>query len=681
MKAKYVSLLTLALAGGMTLALGEEKANIHQAVRTLQAYTEAEDLAHAGNFSPDFNSFDEAETAADELNLELCEEGFTLLKNDGTVPLDAKATISVFGISQTSGASGSDSNATGQKTILDGLTDAGFRVNPTLKTYYANHSSSSHGGMGMQGQTQQEVTSFPSTVTNSLALYDDATVVMFSRSGGEGSDLSRDTGEASDEGEHANEVTGHKHYLELSDSEESLLEYAKKQCKKVIVVLNSSYAMEAGELEDDDGINAIIWAGKAGETGMLAIGEFLAGNVNPSGRLVDVWARDFTKDPTWQNFGDNTQAVADNEDGDTYYYEDGKIAGNNANEGFGYPGYHGVDNEEGIYVAYKYYETRYKMIYDKLGLEAADNWYKENVVYPFGYGQGFSTFTFTMGELYRDSALETPLGATVSTTDVASSVGHQATIKKIYVPVTVTNTGNKAGKQTVQIYVTAPYTNKKIEKSFVTFVGFGKTRLLKPNESQTITVEVNVQDFASYDYNDANSDNNKGWELDPGEYIVRAMDSSHVELSGEYGNHPYAEKKFTLVGTAPADLKLDDFSGNEVTNKFSAENGIYDSMRENVNATDTDPMTVLSRADMGALNDSDVASFPKAPTKASRTFKSSFFDRVVKYDAYDADNTANYTDYDDPTSTNKENWAEDVNIPDTWTQAATTGTDYSIGIV
>lgn len=650
--------MLMALSGSLSGATISKPLANH--INRLSEYTVSEDLSKKGQYGADFNSFDEAEAAADVLNKQLSEEGNALLKNDGSIPLNKGAAVSMFGVATVSGAGSSDSGGTTSITLKDSLEDAGFHVNPTLSEYYTNKKAAN---------TLSEVASFPRTVANSIDLYNEVGVVMLARSGGEGNDESRNTGEDSDPGEHENEVTGKKHALELSDAEQDLITYAENHCHKVVIVLNSSYVMEMGGLQDDDQVNGILWVGLTGETGLEAVGEFLVGSVNPSGRSVDVWARDFTKDPTWFNFGDNSQVGIT--DGDVYYYSDGKATGNSRSEGFGYPGYHGVDNEEGIYLGYKYYETRYKAIADALGTAKADAWYKANVVYPFGYGTGFSKFSFAMGDLYTDSACTTALGASVANTKFASAVGAEAAIKSIYVPVTVTNTGSVAGKQTVQIYVTAPYTTGEIEKSFVVLAGFDKTEILAPGASEKLVIKVNAQDFASYDYLDSNNNSNKGYELDAGTYTIRAMDNSHVELGGSYGDHPYAEKTFDITGGV-ANLKLDDFSGKEVSNKLSSENGIYDSFRENVNETNDDPMTLLSRKDMGAEADSGVASFPKKPTTAGRTFKASFTDRVIKYDAYDADNTDNYSDYDDTTKATAEGWADDVNIPATWTQAATT---------
>lgn len=666
-----VTLSTVALSASILLTSQSTTLGF---AKKLEAYSVENDLANGGKFGADFNSFDEAHEAARDVNKRLSEEGSVVLKNDGSLPFLAGSKVSLFGIAQVSGASSSDSGtSTGTVSIKEGLEEAGFDVNGTLANYYSTTTSRS------------EVSSFPLTVSNSIDMYDDLGVVLLSRSGGEGSDLETVTNEDSDPGEHENEVTGKKHYLETTKAEEELIALAEKRCKKVVVVLNSSYVMEMGTLNDDAKVNGIVWVGLTGETGMLALGEILAGNVNPSGHTCDIWARDFTKDPTWNNFGSFAQTGYVG--GDVYYYPDGAAAGSGESEGFGYPGYHGVDYEEGIYLGYKYYETRYKAIYDSLGVEKADQWYAENVVYPFGYGTSYTKFKFETAGIYTDSALKSALPATVDGTDFASAVGSQANVKSLYVPVTVTNTGNKAGKEVVQIYVNAPYTKGGVAKSFVVLAGFEKTGMLQPGASETVIVKLNVQDFASYDFDDSNKNDNKGYELDAGTYTLYIQDSSHVELSDNWGDKPHAKASFTIANTGnkPVNLKLDDYSGKVIENEFSDENGMYNSFREGVNnkaddAAGADPMTVLSRDDMGVMSDADVVSFPKAPTKESMTISWDLVDMIIKYDGFDADNTARYADADVKTTDfgKEAGWAEEVTIPANWTQADTTPTKTKI---
>ncbi len=632
--------------------------------------------ANNGKFYADFDSMYEAEEAALDVNADFAREGNTVLKNDGTLPLSATSKISVFGGAQNSVVGSGSASKYGNShdfisTPIEGLEAAGYSINPTLQNYYSSASFS----------IGSEPTDFVKGVAGSVSLYNDAGIVILSRTSGEGNECATVTSEdqAVDENGqpiHANEISGKKHYLELTDSEKEMIDYVKSACKKVIILLNTSNVMEMGELNDDEDINAILWIGRPGANGYTALGELLSGTTNPSGRTVDIWARDFSKDPVWQNFGTNAHMGIDTVD--AYYYADGTAAGSTSgsSDGPGASGFYGVDYEEGIYLGYRYYETRYKAIFDASGEVAANQWYEDNVVYPFGYGESYTTFSYSMSGLYVDSCLTNNIANTsVAGSLFASAANSEATYKTLYVPVTVTNTGSVAGKQTVQIYATAPYTNGGTEKSFVTFVGFEKTSLLNPGASETVIVEVQIQDISSYDYEDSDNDNNKGYELDAGEYIIRAMDNSHVILGSnpDYGNHPYASLSFNL--SSDANLILDDYSGGEISNQFSAENGNYESFRNASKFNQTNDadsqMTELSRADMGYTDDADVASFPSAPTTASRPFTDTFWQKVMDMELYDADNTDYYGDWDNPSAENAEEWAMDsypAEMED-WTQA------------
>ena len=251
--------------------------------------------------------------------------------------------------------------------------------------------------------------------------------------------------------------------------------------------------------------------------------------------------------------------------------------------------------------------------------DAAQAWFADMVTYPFGYGLSFTSFSMNAGELYTDAALTKALGDTVDASLFASEAGSPAQVKTLYLPVTVTNTGDTAGKEVAQVYVTAPYIQGGIEKSAVVLAGFAKTSLLKPGQSETVVVSFNVQDFASWDYNDANGDGVMGdYELDAGEYVVRVMESSHFDCATDLADEADAYDQVTFTLTAAAHQKLDDFSDNEVSNKFSAENGIFSEADEGhtmyYNSIRTADLmadaqyaeTILSRADMAGT-------FPKAP--------------------------------------------------------------------
>ena len=491
--------------------------------------------------------------------------------------------------------------------------------------------------------------------------------------------------------------TTYKHYLMLTESERALIAKVKAAgFKKIVIVLNTSNVMEVSELQNDPEIGAIIDIGRPGMGGLNALAEILNGTVNPSGSLVDEWMTDLTADPTWYNFGSNNQTAGLNGVGvgsTLYLYEDGtKTGAKDSTTAYDDNGYHGVDYEEGIYLGYKYYETYY---FDKYSAattaaarEEAQQWWENNVTYPFGYGLSYTTFSFNAGGLFTDEDCSQALGASVQASRFNSSIGNPAEVEKLYVPVTVTNTGSVAGKKTVQVYVTAPYTKGGIEKASVVLVGYAKTDLLAPGASQTVVVSFNVQDFASWDYNDKNGDGVKGdYELDAGEYIVRVMENSHFDCTTVLADttDAYDEVRFTLVGAVHQ--SIDDFSHNALCNLFSEENGSWDENTQdhdlaynNVRTADmmadgTSGMTTISRVDMDAT-------FPQAPTAGDVTFKNNILSNWAYWDNFrvtdnrelDSNNLptgaktwdASYDDPSDP-------WYKEASdIPSNWTQAAGT---------
>ena len=564
-----------------------------------------------GKYYPDYSSLDEALEAAGDLNLEVAEEGNVLLKNDGTLPLTGKEYVSVFGISSAAlvGASGNTNsvgNADGvsdRGPIYDSLVDAGFKVNTILADYYST--------LGGAENIGNEVTDFSSSVSSSFRLYDDVGVVVLSRNAGEGADadmvidevedndyLGEDQGWEHDalfRGTYSSTVADcaydesgseYKHYLQLTESEEDLIEYVEANFEKVVVVLNTANAMEMYNLKEDENINGILLMGRPGETGHTSVGEILSGAVNPSGRLVDEWNTDFSADPTWQNFGWGYQVGSQN----MYYFPDGEggFAGKNGNEWGTHQqdGYYGVDYEEDIYLGYAYWETAYYEYYESLiaggteeakAIEEANAWYEQEVAFPFGYGLSYTSFSMNIDE---DAIYATGNSGKVSgfsfdenlETLFASDVGDPADVKTLYIPVDVTNTGNVAGKEVVEVYVTAPYSEtSNLEKSFVTLSGYAKSDVIRAGATETVWVKVNVQDFSSFDYNDKNGNNNLGYELDIGEYTIRAMSTSHYDLATDTSDttDEYDEVSFTLDTTV--NLVLDDFSDNVATALFSDE--------------------------------------------------------------------------------------------------------------
>lgn len=487
----------------------------------------------------------EAFANAQEVNLKLAEEGFVLLKNENAaLPMNKGARISVFSknsVNLSYGGSGSGGfDTSNNKDLYESLNDAGFVTNPTLKNFYessqsgpvrtANSSDLDNGDNQKIAAAETPQNKYTDAVKNSYADYSDAALVVITRIGGEGFDLPRYQGDS--EGA----VSPDSHYLELDQNEIDLLTAVTDGTfKRVVVVFNTPSSFEATFLKDSayaafaDKIDAAVWIGFTGSNGITALGEILNGDVNPSGRLVDTWAADFTKNPSFVNFG--TGCLPDTTD----KYDGGM--------------YYSVDYEEGIYVGYRYYETR--------GETDGEDWYNANVVYPFGYGLSYTTFDWTVGDV---SAREIELGTTIT------------------VPVTVKNTGSVAGKDVVQLYASAPYTLGGIEKAHKVLVGFAKTKLLQPGESETVTVSFDPYSAASYDYRDANSNGFSGYELEAGEYTLYVSRNAHE-----------SEKAIALNLAADVQIGTDPTTDSEVVNRYTDSENFLDS--------DWQLDTMLSRAD------------------------------------------------------------------------------------
>ena len=487
----------------------------------------------------------EAFANAQEVNLKLAEEGFVLLKNENAaLPMNKGARISVFSknsVNLSYGGSGSGGfDTSNNKNLYESLNDAGFVTNPTLKRFYessqsgpvrtANSSDLDNGDNQKIATAETPQSKYTDAVKNSYADYSDAALVVITRIGGEGFDLPRYQGDS--EGA----VSPDSHYLELDQNEIDLLTAVTDGTfKRVVVVFNTPSSFEATFLKDSayaafaDKIDAAVWIGFTGSNGITALGEILNGDVNPSGRLVDTWAADFTKNPSFANFG--TGCLPDTTD----KYDGGM--------------YYSVDYEEGIYVGYRYYETR--------GETDGEDWYNANVVYPFGYGLSYTTFDWTVGDA---SASEIELGTTIT------------------VPVTVKNTGSVAGKDVVQLYASAPYTLGGIEKAHKVLVGFAKTKLLQPGESETVTVSFDPYSAASYDYRDANSNGFSGYELEAGEYTLYVSRNAHE-----------SEKAIALKLAADVQIGTDPTTDSEVVNRYTDSENFLDS--------DWQLDTMLSRAD------------------------------------------------------------------------------------
>ena len=520
---------------------------------------------NAQYFKSTFESKEEKNAYEDWLCEQVEAEGATLLMNkNNTLPLDKGSKVSTFSSSSVNlvyGGTGSGSiDASTAANLKSSLTDVGFEVNETLWNFYLEGAGSEYtrtdGGMFSDeatsiGEVPWDV--YTDEVKDSVAQYGDAAIVTFSRVGGEGADL---------------EFRNYS-YLELSQEEKDLLSNltAMKQAgtiNKIIVLINAANTLQLDFLQNPAyDIDACMWIGDVGETGINAVADILAGDVTPSGRLVDTYCYDVYSSPAMVNFGTTIYADAEKYglDENSMYY---------------------IVYQEGIYVGYRYYETRYEDYVMGTG-NAGAYAYGDDVAYPFGYGQSYTDFA------YSDM-----------------TVNYNAETDLFEVTLTVTNTGNTySGKETVQIYSQSPYTEydktNGVEKASVTLCGFGKTNVLAPGESETLTINVEKRDLASYDAYGA-----KTYILDEGDYYLIAAKNAHDAVNNALAAKGYSPEttdgRMDDAGNAALAFKWTQESfdkttyattattGYEITNQFDhADINLYDGLEEKI--------TYLSRSD------------------------------------------------------------------------------------
>ena len=464
--------------------------------------------ASAKYFTGDYESEAERLAAGNELCYQVEAEGAALLLNNGALPLakDSKvSTLSVNSVDLTYGGTGSGNvDASKADNLKAALEKSGFSVNGTLWDWYGSKdaqkllkalekaSNSSQGESAvLAGQApilEIDIDNYPGDVKDSIAEYGDAVIITFSRVGGEGYDCAF-PGYVDTEGN-----VSKQNYLELNANEIKLLEYAKSlkdagKIKSIVVLINTSNALEVDFLKDNKyGVDAALWVGGLGISGTNAVTDILAGKVNPSGSLVDTYCYDNFTSPAMHNF------IAQN-----YIIDDGVKVADGITTYMVY--------QEGIYVGYKYYETRY---FDAvMGKGNAGDYsakYGNEVAFPFGYGLSYTSFTYSGMEVEK----------------ATNSYGETC----YNVTLTVTNTGSVAGKETVQVYLSAPYTqydiDNKIEKAAVQLIGFGKTEVIEAGASQKITIQVDERDMAAYDAYGAGT-----YILDEGTYYLIVATDAH----------------------------------------------------------------------------------------------------------------------------------------------------------
>ncbi|MBQ6362081.1 MAG: glycoside hydrolase family 3 C-terminal domain-containing protein [Lachnospiraceae bacterium] len=445
------------------------------------------------------------------------EEGLVLVKNEGLLPLEA-GNINVFGWASTNpilGGTGSgSSDGSTAVGILGSLADAGFTTNADLSKIYTDYRAD-RPVVAMQNQDwtlpEPTVDTYTDSVMSQAKDFSDTAVIVIGRSGGEGADLPVDmygvihgTYDISSQVSVVPEQMGYyratytnngsyddfeqgEHYLELSVTEEQMVEKVCSEFEKVVVIINANNAMELGWVDEYPQIGAVILAPGAGNTGLSALGEIMAGTVNPSGKTADTFVKDLTATPTWNNFGNFSYSNVDDLK-NTIKENDAAYEGNLAF----------VNYVEGIYVGYKFYET---------AAEEGLITYEDMVQYPFGYGLSYTTFEQKIENFNYDG------------TNVTFDVN-------------VTNTGSTAGKDVVEVYFNPPYTNGGIEKASVNLVDFGKTQTLDPGASETISFSIPAEDFASYDSTGIKAAGG-AYVLEAGDYILSVRSDSHTVLAEE----------------------------------------------------------------------------------------------------------------------------------------------------
>ena len=547
---------------------------------------------------------EETSAKATQLVNEITAEGVVLAKDeDNVLPVASGSKLNVFGWSSTNpcyGGTGSGALNTAYPVtdLLTGLHDAGIETNEELSKFYTDYKADRPSvGMVEQDWTLPEpnVNLYTDEMMENAKAFSDTAMVVITRVGGEGADLPTDmasvvdgswirrvaqaygsergtayyNGTYDDSLNEGNDWDKGDHFLQLSNREEDLLDLVTSNFDNVILVYNGANAFQMDFLKDYPQIKGVLLCPGTGQSGFEGFGKVVSGEVNPSGRTADTYVSDLTAAPWWNNFGDFKYTNTEDLNSDASFFDP-----EGATPSF-------VNYVEGIYVGYKFYET------------AADEGlinYDDEVVFPFGYGLSYTSFTKEMSSITSDG---TNLNFTV----------------------TVTNTGSAAGKDVVEIYSNPPYTNGGIEKASANLLDFAKTNELAPGESQTMEFSIPVEDLASYDYQ-----TNGCYVLEAGDYIISANNDSHN----------VADSKTYTVASDIVYNESNKRSSDAVaaTNEFDFAEG---------------EVTYLSRAD-------GFANYAEA-TAAPANYEMSDADKAVFYNAhsytesgYEADDDANAED-------------------------------------
>ena len=440
---------------------------------------------------------------AEAVATQIAEEGFVLLENEGVLPLQNTQRLNLFGWASTNpvyggAGSGGLNDLYHKVSLIEGIENAGFEVNPALTEFYLGYAEN-RAAVSITAQNwnlpEPPAANYSAELLQGAKDFSDTALIVISRMAGEGhNDIPQDMTACeiyTDNSKAYPDWDEGAHYLELNNTERDMVELVCSNFDNVIVVYNGAYAFELGFCEEYPQIKGVIWAGGPGNVGFTALGEILAGTVNPSGRTNDTFVYDMTQTPYWNNA----------EKRDYANMLDMTVEGMNAGVPTNYaPAFiHYVEN---IYVGYKFYETA-----DKEGVIDYDSL----VQYPFGYGLSYTSFNQSMSELSVDG-------------------------ESISFDVTVQNTGSAAGKDVVEVYFDPPYTNGGIEKASANLVRYEKTGLLDPGESETVHISFDLEELASYD------ERSGCYVLEKGDYSIAIKADSHRELDSKVYTQPETVK-------------------------------------------------------------------------------------------------------------------------------------------
>lgn len=548
-------ILVIAMVVANIVTTGYEQViNIALGTETTKVQADPNDTSDTEYFKSAYASVAEVKAAGMDIAEALTAEGAVLLKNaEAVLPIADNAKVSVFGHSSVNeivcGTGSADIDASDAPTFKEALEEVGISVNPSLWAFYEENIDTYETNPkkgdnsirnGADGVTAGEFTvneipwsAYTDAAKSEFDTYKDAAIVMISRLGGEMWDLPADTAH---QGNSTETVNGSGNALELTIQERELLkEINNAGFEKVIVLINSTNAMECDFVDDPElGVDACMWIGFTGVNGLRGVSDLLVGNVNPSGRLVDTYCVDNTTSPAhaniygsfWTNASDYSDLTGDSAglDGNKYYNV----------------------YQEGIYVGYRYYETRYEDYVLDQGNHGSYN-YLSDVKYPFGYGLSYTTFEYSDYSVVEN----------VDSFDVS---------------VTVTNTGDTAGKEVVEVYFQSPYTDydkaNGIEKAAIELCGFAKTAVLEPNASETVTINVPKQEFRTYDANNA-----KTYILDAGDYHITIGTDAHAALNNVLMAKGADVTRMTAEGNAEFVYTWNNPELDTTTYAVSDENG------------------------------------------------------------------------------------------------------------